>query len=444
MSRKKFWEVFFNKTNIIPKPAGAQLYECGSGARQYYVENATANTHAEYAAFLEAVGFSKSYGNTIENNSFATYTRDDQIVTLVYTANTQVMRVIMELTENTSTSLSDNYDGSGSESTTVTQIGQWYVDTSTEEHEYWEENYVFGIDMGKHVTKDFATNYNSGMGYIIRLEDGSFIIVDGGYNTETHAKNLYDVLVKQNGGEEGIVIAAWIFTHAHDDHVGAFKAFTQSYADKVTVERFIYNFPTEEEATLGGQNSPNLEAVKNAMSKYDGAIIVVAHAGQVFSIRNAKVNILFTWDMMQPCTLDYYNGCTMIFNVVAEGKTIMFLGDAGGDSAHSTNELAEVVEIYSATTLRSDILQASHHGLDTAKETEALYELIAPDYVFVPCASMYTKIDGTYIRLEERAAWKISGAEKYLAGSSVTVMTLGDTLSVSVSDNVNAYITKNS
>ena len=404
----------------------------------------SANAHAEYAAALAAAGFSKSYGNTIEQNSFATYTKDDRIVTLVYTANTQVMRVIMELAENTSTSLDDGYAGSGSESTTVTQLGQWYVDTSTEEHKHWEHNYVFGIDLGKYVTNDYATSYNSGMGYIIRLADGSFIIVDGGYNTETHAKNLYDVLVYQNGGEEDIVIAAWIFTHAHDDHVGAFKAFTRSYAEKVTVERFIYNFPTEEEATNGGQSSPDLEAVKNAMSKYDGAITVVAHAGQVFSIRNAKVNILFTWDMMQPCTLDYYNGCTMIFNVVAEGKTIMFLGDAGGDSAHSTNELAKVMEIYSATTLKADILQASHHGLDSANETEALYGLIAPDYVFVPCASMYTRVDGTYIRLEEKAAWKISGAEKYLAGSGVTVMTLGDTLSVSVSDDVNAYTTKNS
>lgn len=58
--------------------------------------------------------------------------------------------------------------------------------------------------------------YSNGMGYVVRLADGSFLIFDGGYAEQ--ADQLWQTLVKQNGGEEGIVIRAWCLTHAHGDH----------------------------------------------------------------------------------------------------------------------------------------------------------------------------------------------------------------------------------
>jgi glyoxylase-like metal-dependent hydrolase (beta-lactamase superfamily II) len=80
---------------------------------------------------------------------------------------------------------------------------------------------------------DKGTKIN-GMGYVIRLADGSFIVYDGGYTKRL--PELWNVLTTLNGGEEGIVIRAWLLTHAHGDHYAAFRAFAPLYADNVTLE----------------------------------------------------------------------------------------------------------------------------------------------------------------------------------------------------------------
>lgn len=442
-TQREILEGFVSVTLNVPRPTDATLVNCGDGSYMYYVANATADTHTTYAASLVAAGFTQTATNNLEGNIYTTYAKDTQIVTVAYTPNTKELRVIMESAANTSLPSDEEYVAPASPvATTLTQIGQLYDNPATEDV---NESTATETKSGD----DYITNFTAGMGYVIRLEDGSFIIVDGGYNTKTHAANIYNTLVKQNGSEDNIVIAAWIFTHAHDDHVGAFKAFTEDYANKVTVERFIYNFPAEETTTFADTTGhPNYTAIKNAINKYDGAVTTIAHAGQVFDIANAKVNILFTYELMQPTKeLDYYNGCSVVFNVVFEGKTVLFLGDAGGDSANPLNtkdrELTYIKKIYTTNTLKAHIVQAGHHGIDDLGGVFAVefYDLVDADIMLIPVADRFVKIDDSYVNIYERAAYKQSGdAVKYLAGSTVTVLTLDNgNVSVSTFGNVDAY-----
>ena len=344
------------------------------------------------------------------------------------------MRILLETAANTSLpSQNEGYVAPAQKvSSTVTQLGQWYVNTATEKDpdDFWG-NLLGGTQ--------YATNYNTGMGYVIRLEDGSFIIVDGGYETETHAKNLYDVLVKQSEGRD-IVIAAWIFTHAHSDHAGAFKSFTSLYGSEVTVESFIYNFPTDEAAEACG-DTPNVDAISNAMAKYVGAKTVIAHAGQVHRIRNAVVNILYTYDMMMPYKMVDYNATSVVFNVELEGSTVLFLGDAGGESDNVDGEMSYMMRIYSAETLGADIVQAAHHGVDKHDKIKSFYALIGADYVFIPAANRYVKISGDkYMDIQSRSAYSALGGTKYLAGASVTVITLDGGVSTQTYSDVTNYV----
>ena len=439
-------ERYIAVTLNVPKPAGSTLINSGNGCYQYYASSVESDAYTAYKNSLVAAGFTQASETTIENNIYTTYSNNKQIVTLTYTPNTEEMRVLMESAKNTSLIVNEAYTAPAQTvETTVTQLGQWYVDTTTKEHKHYpdREDDWWGNIMG--YENDYATNYNAGMGYVIRLEDGSFIIIDGGYNTETHADNLYDVLYKQSPSGE-IVIAAWIFTHADSDHVGAFQAFTAKYAKNVTVERFIYNFPTEEAAQFAlpvegvSTGSPALTPVINAMNKYPDAVVTIAHTGQVFNIRNAKINILFTYEMMQPHNLSYYNSCSIVFNMELEGKTLLFLGDAGGNSTTGT-PLADMMEIYTSETLDADIVQVAHHGIDVADATDDFYELLTPDYLLVPCASEYTKVGDKYVRLAECSAYKtLTSGTKYLAGSSVTVLTLDNgSVSAQTYDDVSAY-----
>ena len=376
---------------------------------------------------------------------------DEYTVTLSYTPNTQEMRVIVEPTKNTDLPLTnEGYEAPADKVTsTVTQIGQWYgEDKGTVTEEFFPREgsgSIFGVD------KDFATGKVSGMGYVIRLEDGSFIVVDGGYDTDTHVDNLYNVLLKQAEGKD-IVIAAWVFTHAHNDHADAFKIFTNKYASNVTIESFIYNFPADAAAMAGGVTAPNLNQIYEAMDKYEGAKRIVARAGQTHTVRNAQLNILFTYDMMLPYKLVDYNICSVVFNVEIEGSTILFLGDAGGETINNKGTLSYMMDIYTAETLGADIVQAAHHGLDAYNygneaapfETiTSFYSLVGAEHAFFPVAAHYVKDGDNNFWIDERAAYSaLSGATKYVAADDVVVLTLNGSGSVSAKtyEDVSSYV----
>ncbi len=439
-AQREIIEGFVTVTLNVPRPTGATLVNCGDGTYMYYVASAKADTHTAYAASLVAAGFTQTATNDLEGNIYTTYTRGDQIVTVAYTPKTSELRVIMDMAANTSLPSNEQYTAPANPvATTLTQIGQLYDDPATEDI---DESTATETKSGD----DYITNFTAGMGYVIRLEDGSFIVIDGGYKTEAHADNLYNVLKKQANGDD-VVIAAWILTHAHSDHVGTFEAFTSKYASSVTVRRFIYNFPTKEATIFADVDTPpNYTAIKNAMNKYDGAVTTIAHAGQVFNIANAKVNILFTYEMMQPNKeLDYYNACSVVFNVEVEGKTILFLADAGGDSLTKDRELTYIKKIYTAETLNADIVQAAHHGIDDLGNDYItlfnFYDLVDADIMLIPVADRFIKVDASYVNIYDRAAYKQSGnATKYLAGSTVTVLTLDNgSVSVQVFDTVANY-----
>ena len=350
------------------------------------------------------------------------------------------MRVILETTENTSIpSQNEGYTAPATKvSTTLTQIGQWTDGTVSNEKYYPESG--SGSIFGKY--ENFATGNNNGMSYIIRLEDGSFIIVDGGYGSNENVDKIYSVLSKQAEGKP-IVIAAWIFTHAHNDHADAFKVFTEKYHTEVTIESFIYNFPTEKAAAVSG-DSPNLDQITAAMAIHPKAKTVIAHAGQVHKIRNATVNILFTYDMMMPYKMIDYNATSVVFNVEIDGSTILFLGDAGGETDTIDGELSYMMDIYSAETLGANIVQVAHHGIDNHSKIDSFYSMISADveYALVPAASRFIRLDGPKYGydLEERSALSnLKNADYYIAGNKVTVVTLNGNINVVEYNTISDY-----
>ena len=350
------------------------------------------------------------------------------------------MRVILETTKNTSLpSQNENYVAPATPVTsTLTQIGLWTDGTVSREKYYPESG--SGSTFGKY--ENFATGNNNGMSYVIRLEDGSFIIVDGGHDTGENADKMFDVLTKQ-ADRRPIVIAAWIFTHAHSDHAGIFDTFTSKYGAQVTIESFIYNFPTDEAAKVSN-DKPDVGLIIEAMAKYPDAKTVIAHAGQKHYIRNATVNILFTYDMMMPYKMVDYNATSVVFNVEIEGKTILFLGDAGGETDTLDGELSYIMDIYSADTLGAEIVQVAHHGIDNHDKIDEFYSDISSEVeiALVPAASRFMRIDGPKYGydLEERSALSnLTNSDYYIAGNKVTVVTLNGNIDVVVHNTISDY-----
>jgi hypothetical protein len=181
---------------------------------------------------------------------------------------------------------------------------------------------------------------------------------------------------KQAPDPNNIVIAAWIFTHTHSDHVGFFPHFANNYADKVTVERFIYNFPTSSQFT-SDQWFDGISPIEGKIkTKFPNATFTNARPGQVYYIRNAKVDVLYTADLYAEHEIDYFNTSSIAFTVEAEGVKTMYMGDIGS----AVGSL--MASIYSADDLHCEILQVAHHGIQSSPTM--LYPLVAPTYVLFP------------------------------------------------------------
>ena len=213
--------------------------------------------------------------------------------------------------------------------------------------------------------EDKDDNPMIGMCYVYRLADGTALIIDGGVNNQSCAKNLYDTLGKLDVAkdEEGKYrITAWIFTHGHSDHMDTFKAFADAYADKTDLTYALFNFPTEEVAPAGStQDGAFNNVVRRA---YSHAKRVTPHAGLTYFFGNLSVHMLYAPELVytSPEGVDYYNTTSLLFRIEANGQSILHMGDASEASSKAAWN-ANDPEAFVSTAL-----QITHHGLYTGAD----------------------------------------------------------------------------
>ncbi len=325
------------QVNAIPVCTDARIggiYDAGNGTKLLTLEGSSEEQYKSYCAEVAARGYEKYAENAINGVLFSTFTSPSHYINIVYCKPDKQIRISVDRADKTGLAprAEDNVY-TKKVSSSVTQIGC-----------------EISPDGG-----DIADR-QIGMCYIFRLADGSFILEDGGFNHKVYADRIYNTLVELNGGPDNIVIAAWIFSHTHGDHIGAFRAFSTYYSNKVTVERFIYNNPTlEQYGESGSTHYGNYEKLVGCMSKFRGAERVIAHPGQVFHLRNATITTLFTYEMRIPATMDVFNSSSIVMRVEIEGQSFTLLGDL----YRPENDL---LARYYGKTLKCDFLQVAHHG----------------------------------------------------------------------------------
>ena len=364
-------------------------------------------TFTKYCDAIAATGFTLYSEKTMDKNIYKTYVNDTYVVTAIYTNHNSYTKALIEPLSGTvlPTKAADNsYTPVSGVETTITQLG------------------LYDGNLGR--------TYN-GMCYVVRLADGSFIVVDGGFSGEGCEDRIYNTLKKQAPDPDNIVIAAWIITHAHSDHTGVLKSFFTAYADKVTVEQFICNLPSvaqlvnnwENEREGNERSTTNMrDFLYNTLSSIPK---VKAHPGQEFYIRNAKINVIYTIDLYER-KLDDYNNTSIVFKLEAEDTSMLFLADYD-DKGRTMNEL------YRASTLKSDIVQMAHHGLPE-NSSNAITSVIKPTYVFWPAGAQVVKKgttqypDGLDLFTVEQNQWVLNNCEGniYLAEDNVYVFNMKD------------------
>ena len=257
-----------------------------------------------------------------------------------------------------------------------------------------------------------------GMGYIIRLSDGSFCIIDSGMGDPNHidSNNIMAILNEQKPeGVEKPVVAAWIFTHLHGDHVGSFNCFSLDHHDDIVLERLVYNFPREEEIELSDSVYMLDNSIyrwnqfkKNLNDFYSDVPVLKVHTGDRFQVRDAHFEVLFTLEDLYPQSI--LNGLGMnessvLYKMTLAGQTFLWTGDFGT----LANDL--VLAEYSSETFSSDFLQLAHHGINGSVD---LYSKVNPIYTLLPLWNRIESDGGTSIEnmlKSEQNQWLVNSSK---------------------------------
>ena len=374
----------------FPKPVAEGLYpeaavDANDGALQYIYAGpgATRETFVAYCETLKAAGYTP-LGNADEQwegSSFRTFVNNEKGVSLHVSHMAFSHAEEMQVTDlpNSIRIVSGS-----------TEWGGKLVD------EKYFRPQVEGVDYVKRTNSKITSNLlvygtsdNWGLGQVITLADGSFIIIDGGRDKSGEdTDNLWYLLRelhKEAYGEDPtkdipLHIRAWIITHEHGDHHNTVRNFCSTYGFRPDL-RFDYllvNFGSMTQLrTAGGTYS-----LRNSLKTYQENVVngfkyIQVNTGQVFYFANCRLEILHTIDDIYPWRCSETNNANTV--------TRTFLYESDGVNSHTTSSLwlgdAEIqasrasLAMY-GSFLSSDQVQVAHHGNNGGSD-QRIYEMVA-------------------------------------------------------------------
>ncbi len=391
----------------------AQLFEATFGCQEAIFED-VASRDTILDAF-KAEGYTQLDVDMVEGAKFETIllTKAEELVTLYWIASEKEVRVTWEKVDQDALAVLQKNASTGGGTLTMVQIGVERVGE-----------------------KD---NPNIGLCYVFKLSNGNAIVIDGGFNNELCAENIYKALAKldiNKNDDDKYVIEAWIFTHGHGDHNGVMYAFAE-YADKVDVSYILYQLPANEALSVEvGQVSVAGEADFHAtvQATFPNATIINPHVGLNYYFGNATVSMLYTPDVLwtPESKLDYYNNTSLIFKVSGGDTGFLCMGDAGDIAAQKSWSL------FDAIAYESGVLQITHHGMSTGANgshawdnIKKIYEATGATTVALPLG---TRIEDNTNMKASNGRWIILFSYPYNSNSQMSyIVRKGD------SPNANGY-----
>jgi len=346
-------------------------------SKVYYFSQTAPSAFEDYGKLFEEHGFSKKEEYRMDSHRFAAYFRDGVGIFVNSFGELQEMSIVVE--QNCAYFSYSDENGTPCATPQITQIA---------------------LD-------DF------GMSYVVRLSDGRFIILDGGYERETEADKLFACLQRGNSRDGLPVIAAWIMTHPHTDHFHCFMAFMEKYAGQVTIEKFLFLFPEADDTVhypkLMPKETPAIPRMLDWMARTDAAVYS-PHTGQEYRIGDAVCRILASMDDTIHRT-QHVNSTSLVIRMELGGQVILWATDAYFRPVKLSQKYG--------TYLKSDILQVPHHGFSAggAQEQVNAYKLIdAPvcllpnnDYIAFTWHSIFSNLSTRYLFADSPVAEVITG-----------------------------------
>ncbi len=291
--------------------------------------------------------------STVDGNLTAVYADEKAVYTLSYAPHESICRLVVD----SATAVPDNLASDSAQSETaslcdvqVTQLRLLYCSA------------------------------DCGMGYLIRLADGRFVMIDCGVGEYDEAEHLLDLLEAGNVLPGKPTIAAWFITHPHGDHFGTFVRLIEKYSHRFTLETLAYNWPTREMA--GGFS--DLTGFDAVLTKLQGTKIITPRAGWCLTYPGVTFQVLFACEDLYPIPYRDINNTSLVMRMDVGDQRFLWLGDCSGQASEY------ICQRYTPETLRCRFLQVGHHGYWGG--SERLYSTVDPAVLFWPCPDFWYQV----------------------------------------------------
>ena len=332
------------KAEGIPQPRRIDHYtDVGDDAYMMMTIGAEQSDYVDYIAKLSRGGFTSHAENVIGSIVCSTYHNGDTVINVTYSPKyDNALRVVVEPMSHTALPM-----------------------LAPEKYE-------------AKVTPQLTMVNPNNLCMIYRLSNGEFVILDSG--SGNLQKPIYDVLTAD--GNEHPVIAAWLFSHFHQDHTGGFVSLVEDdeLLKNVTIKSVVYNWPQKlvKDTSLFWVDQANLAKWESLIDK-TGAQRYQARTGQKFYFADAEIEVLWTFEDIMPYNLfsDDTNVTCSGYQLTIAGQKHMLLGDTCHEEMHTAYHRI-------GDYLKSDLVQLAHHGWGSWHSPIEFYNAVGADIVYLP------------------------------------------------------------
>ncbi len=233
--------------------------------------------------------------------------------------------------------------------------------------------------------------------YTIYNENEGLIIVDGGWTED--AAYVREVIY-----ELGSHVDAWILTHPHQDHIGAFNLL-YTELDGITIDRIYTVDMATPEKCMEVAPWDSVDAYNDFLS-LEITDITYLYPGDKLQICGLDFEIISTYDdNVKKLSKDYLNDGSMIFKVTNNVESMLFCADVGV-------AMSEFLVDKYGDALKADYLQMAHHGYGGL--SDEFYGIVSPEIAFfdAPDWLMYDET-GKYDNPQNVAFMESLNAEIY-------------------------------
>ena len=322
-----------------------------------------------YVASLADYGYRFVSKTTLDGDDYYTYSKYESFVYLYYSHRTGTARIITDNSSDPLSEISYEYQKKNGEYAAFYQYSINY-----------ENNDIEGYDPINYAE---SGKLSCGMLYVIKTHDNKVILVDSGHSvhsTKASRAGLLDFLREITGTpeDEKVEIATWYFTHAHGDHVLLAGDFLGEYYNEVDLHSVVYNFPSYHVITESYDNGTF--TLKSNLNKYFPDVLYhKLHTGEILNFAGVTMEVIYTHeDAVSPLgdtKIVQFNCSSTVARFTVDGATAMLLGDIGKVAE------SEIVAMHSGAYLKSDLVQASHHGTN---HLDKLYPMIGAEIAVFP------------------------------------------------------------